>query len=115
AAVAPRPRVGDGDAVLGIADFAKPRELDLHSHGYAIFSCMCTLQFSNLGRMPRSGFASRVCLAEHRLKRHSRATDSRLLCQDAIVQRKSTPIPGSSAAPATVTPSTRPLAWEQPG
>ena len=32
-AVAPGPRVGDGDAVLGIADLAKPSELDLHSHG----------------------------------------------------------------------------------
>ena len=33
AAVAAVARVGDGDAVLGIADLAKPGELDLDSHG----------------------------------------------------------------------------------
>jgi hypothetical protein len=36
AAVAAGARVGDGDAVLGIADLAKPGELDLDSHGEAI-------------------------------------------------------------------------------
>src|SRR6185437_9454489 len=33
AAVAAGARVGDRDAVLGIADLAKPSELDFHSHG----------------------------------------------------------------------------------
>ena len=36
AAVAAGARVGDGDAVLGIADLAKPGELDLDSHDEAI-------------------------------------------------------------------------------
>lgn len=31
-AVAAGARIGDGDAVLRIADLAKPSELDLHSH-----------------------------------------------------------------------------------
>src|SRR4029078_8955087 len=40
AAVAAGARVGDGDAVLGIADLAKPGELDLDSHDETI-SCGC--------------------------------------------------------------------------
>ena len=32
AAIAAVARVGDGDAVLGIADLAEPREFDLDSH-----------------------------------------------------------------------------------
>src|SRR4029078_12018139 len=34
-------RVGDGDAVLGIADLAKPGELDLDSHDEATLLCDC--------------------------------------------------------------------------
>jgi hypothetical protein len=32
-AFAPRPRIGDCDAVLRVADLSEPGELDLYSHG----------------------------------------------------------------------------------
>src|SRR5271165_5898640 len=59
AAVAACARVGDGDAVLGIADLAKPGQLDLDSHGRTS-PVGITRQFSDAGRLPGSGFASRV-------------------------------------------------------
>jgi hypothetical protein len=60
AAVAAGARVGDSDAVLGIADLAEPGELDFDSHGEATSPVIATLQFSDLSGMPRPGFALRV-------------------------------------------------------
>ena len=60
AAVAAGARVGDGDAVLGIADLAKPGELDLDSHDEAILLWLPRCNSAISGGLPGSGFALRV-------------------------------------------------------
>ena len=59
-AVAAVARVGDGDAVLGIADLAEAGELDLDSHGERLLLWLPRLQFKRHGRDAGSGFALRV-------------------------------------------------------
>jgi hypothetical protein len=58
AAVAAIARVGDGDAVLGIADLAETGKLDLDSHGGAISPVIATFAI----QATRAGCPVRFCL-----------------------------------------------------